>query len=235
MKDNIESKHIGNRKFIIELRFSHKVIIADKKGTIVDAIQKIDLFPQNHWEMGVANISIFDATDKIDSQNVISIELNRLSYISTKIDSVDRFYNNFMKVYECIINQIGSLSIRRIGCRIQGTYYSQSKSFEPVLNNFKDSFPNQIFLDNYIPKDLMLQVNYQNGMYKVGPANNIGDQFIQENFDNKTKIEHVGIAIDTDNFLTNEKHSIDDMSLIKDVYMMSLSVEKDLFNKLNKF
>lgn len=31
MKENIESKNIGNRKFIIELRFEPKVVMLDKK------------------------------------------------------------------------------------------------------------------------------------------------------------------------------------------------------------
>ena len=30
MKDNIQFKCIGNRKFVIELRFDHKAILSDK-------------------------------------------------------------------------------------------------------------------------------------------------------------------------------------------------------------
>lgn len=32
MQENIETKNIGNRKFIIELRFDPKVSMLDKKG-----------------------------------------------------------------------------------------------------------------------------------------------------------------------------------------------------------
>ena len=40
MKDNIDSKSIGNRKFVIELRFDHKVTLSDKKGAIIENIKE---------------------------------------------------------------------------------------------------------------------------------------------------------------------------------------------------
>jgi len=38
MKDNIEAKHIGNRKIIIEIRFEPKVTMLDKKGKLVEVL-----------------------------------------------------------------------------------------------------------------------------------------------------------------------------------------------------
>lgn len=52
MKDNIDSKNIGNRKFIIELRFEPKVSMLDKKGAIVELIEKAKPFNIFHWEIG---------------------------------------------------------------------------------------------------------------------------------------------------------------------------------------
>ena len=44
MKENIDSKSIGNRKFIIELRFKHKVTLSDKKGAIIENIKSCNFF-----------------------------------------------------------------------------------------------------------------------------------------------------------------------------------------------
>lgn len=52
MKENIESKNIGNRKFIIELRYEPKVTMLDSKGALVEKIQETKVFPYSHWEIG---------------------------------------------------------------------------------------------------------------------------------------------------------------------------------------
>lgn len=44
MKENIESKNIGNRKFIIELRYEPKVTMLDAKGALVEKIQETNVF-----------------------------------------------------------------------------------------------------------------------------------------------------------------------------------------------
>lgn len=54
MKENIDSKCIGNRKFIIELRFDHKVTLSDKKGAIIENIKSLNFYNPLHWEIGVA-------------------------------------------------------------------------------------------------------------------------------------------------------------------------------------
>lgn len=71
-------------------------------------------------------------------------------------------------------------------------------------------------------------------MYRIGPVSE-NDNFYDKEFDLGDCQKHVGIAIDTDNFLTNEIKNIDDKSLIKDVYTLSLSVEKELYSNLAEF
>ncbi len=52
MKDNIDNKNIGNRKVIIELRYDAIASMIDKKGTIVEAIEKAKAFNVTQWEIG---------------------------------------------------------------------------------------------------------------------------------------------------------------------------------------
>ena len=51
MKDNIQFKSIGNRKFVIELRFNHKATLSDKKGAIIENIKSLNMFSPLHWEI----------------------------------------------------------------------------------------------------------------------------------------------------------------------------------------
>lgn len=234
MKDNIDSKSIGNRKFVIELRFDHKVTLSDKKGAIIENIKALGIFVPLHWEIGVANATIWDGEKKENARNIVIIELNRLCYISSKIDSVDCFYSNFSKIYDCVENELGVFNIRRIGCRIQGTYKTKSADFDTIIEKIKKGFPSQFYLQDFPATDLLFQLNYKNGMYNVGPVKEDKDAFIEQNFAESYRIKHVGIAIDTDNYLTNEKEPINDKSLIKDTYILSLSVEKQLFENLKE-
>ncbi len=232
MKDNIESKIIGNRKIIIEIRFDHKPLVADKKGIIIEGIKSLNLFPIFHWEMGTANFSIFDNAKKEEASNLIRLGLDQFALISSNIGSIEGFYNNFTKIYAIIKKELEPLNIRRIGCRILGTYKTKSKDFNSILNSIKQGFPSMFYLDKYPAKDLMFQVNYPNGMYNIGPVNEHNDPFVEANFHSSNRKEHVGIAIDTDNYLTNEKEPINDEYLIKNIYQLSLSVEKDLYINL---
>ena len=95
MEDNIEKKFIGNRRLILELRFDHKMILADKKGELIENLKESRVFNPYHWEMGAANFVVFNGTKKEDSSMTLNVELNRFSYICRKIDSVEGYYNNF--------------------------------------------------------------------------------------------------------------------------------------------
>ena len=234
MKENIESKYIGNRKFIIELRFQPQLTMLDTKGSLVKKILEAKVFLDNHWEIGQSEVVVRDDRKKEDAHNVVVVSINRISYISYKIDSVESFYANFVKLYDAIVKIIGQLSITRIGCRIIGTYKGASTEYSDVLNNFKKSFPGQFLLDKYPAKDLLFNLTYENGMYQIGPVG-MNDNFFEREFDIPDCEKHVGIAIDTDNYLTNETREINEKSLIKEVYMLSLSVEKDLFSNLRNF
>lgn len=234
MKENIESKYIGNRKFIIELRFQPQPTMLDTKGSLVNKIQETKVLLENHWEIGQSEIVVRDDKKIEDAHNIVVISINRISYISYKIDSVESFYANFVKLYDAILKIIGQPSITRIGCRIIGTYKCESTKFRDILNKFKISFSGQFLLDKYPVKDLLFNLTYENGMYQIGPVD-IRDNFYKREFDIPDCEKHVGIAVDTDNYLTNETREINEKSLIKEVYMLSLSVERDLFSNLRNF
>ena len=174
------------------------------------------MFSPLHWEMGVANVNLWEGTKKEDTRNLIIIELNRLCFISSKIDSVDSYYNFFSKIYECVEKELGSLDIQRIGCRIQGTYKTKSTDFNSIFSEMQKGFPSQFYLQDFPATDLLFQLNYK-----------------KSNFPESYRIHHVGFAIDTDNYLTNETCPINDKKLIKDTYVLSLSVEKKLFDNLS--
>lgn len=231
MKDNLDSKVIGNRKLILELRFEPIVSVLDKRGGIVESIQKSQVFPSVNWEISQSEVLIRDSVDKKKANNFITVSFNRLSYISFKVDSVDSYFASFKKIYDAFLDIVGKLIVTRIGCRIIGSYKVKSNSYDVVFNGFKSLFPSQIFLNNYPSKDLSFSLVYDNGMYNIGPLNNEDDFYARE-FQDRNCDKHVGIAIDTDNYLTNEKKEINEFSLIQNVYVLSLSVEKDIYGKL---
>lgn len=235
MKDNIETKVIGNRKIVLELRFDHKVMLSDKKGSIVEGIKQLGIFVPFYWEIGLANFSIFDNIKKNEARNFIIADLSKFSFISSKIDSVESFFNKFEKIRSVFVKELGELDVRRIGCRIQGSYYTKTNSFDKILENINKGFPSAFFLQNYPVTDMMFRLNYQNGMYNIGPVKEKNDAFLEQNFDESYRKKHVGVAIDTDNYLTSEKHPINDLQAIKDVFMLSLSIEKDLFSNMKDF
>ncbi len=234
MKDNIENKYIGNRKIIIELRYDPIVTMLDQRGQIADAIQKSKCFGKFHWEINAGEVTVRDHEDKDKSKNVVFVTFNRLNYISYKIDSIDSFIQNFKKAYDAVLDVLGTLTIQRIGCRIIGSYKVSSQDFSSVLKHYKEAFPSKFFFDKYPTKDLSFTLTYQNGMYITGPLSE-DDVFYKKEFDIEGCEKHVGIAIDTDNYLTNEVKNIDDKALIKEVYNLSLAVEKDVYSNLAEF
>ena len=167
MKDNIDSKNIGNRKFIIELRFEPKVSMLDKKGAIVELIEKAKPFNIFHWEIGQGEVTIRDHENKEETSNTIIVTFNRFNFISNKINSIEEFYSKFEKIYNAITTALGDLVIKRIGCRIIGTYKVKSSDYNTILNKFKNSFPSKFFIDKYPAKDFLFNLVYENGMYQI--------------------------------------------------------------------
>lgn len=234
MKDNIEAKHIGNRKIIIEIRFEPKVTMLDKKGELVEVLQHTEAFNVFHWEIDQAEVTLRDTVEKDEADNIVIVAFNRFSFISSKIDSVESYYAKFKKLYQAMLNVLGEITVKRIGCRIIGTYKVKSSDYKGLLDSFKTSFPSKFYFDKYPAKDLLFRLDYDNGMYQVGPLD-IEDNFYNREFKQSNKQKHVGIAIDTDNYLTNELKSINDKELIRDVYTLSLSVEKELLSNFSDF
>ena len=187
-----------------------------------DEVKDKGLEPWHSWNY---------TSEKDDATNVVFVSFNRLSFTSFNIDSVDSYYAKFKKIYEAVLSVLGTLNIRRIGCRIIGTYKTKSSTYPDVLSNLKKQFPSAFFFDKYPVKDMLFHIVYSNGMYEVGPLN-IDDPFYEREFKSSKTTKHVGTIIDTDNYLTNEAKAINDKELIRDVYTLSLSVEKDLYINL---
>ena len=234
MKDNISTSITLNRKIVIELRFAPSPKLLDLKGTIINSLQELKVFTPLHWEIGDAIISIKDEPDNKNIRNHIIIELNRLAYISSKIDSIESYYSRFQKIYTEISKILDLKIISRIGCRIQGTYKVKSTKFDLILENFKKSFPTTIFLEDFPTTDLLFQLNYKNGMYRIGPIKE-NDEFLKREFPFPERKDIAGIGMDTDNFLLDKSGTGINDSKIKDVVTASLAVEKSLYEKMKDF
>lgn len=236
MKENINKEIVLNRKIVIELKYKPNPKILDLKGSIVDSIQTLNLFSPFHWEIGVTGLLLKDSNEKNASRSQVIIDISKFGFICSKIDTIESFFSNYSKLYEVVNAIVDNLIIMRIGCRIQGTYKVKSQNFESVLTSFIKVFSSEIFLTDFPVKDLRVQINYQNGMYNVGPINE-NDEFLKNEFQYPERIDKVGVAIDTDNFLLNSSgnEDLNKISKIKDVFTASLAVEKSLYDKMKDF
>lgn len=232
MTNNLDYKAIGNRKIIIETRFDPIVSMLDKRGQIVDTIISAGLINTPHWEVGPSEVNFRDCEDRNEARNFISVRFNRINITSFQIDSIESYFDRFSKLYEKINGVIGSGLIKRIGCRVIGSYYTKSTSYDSILTNFLKLFPDKLQLSKFPANDILINLIYTGGMYQIGPLNQT-DSFYEREFNNSFCKKHVGVAIDTDNFITNEEKPIDKVSLIKDIYTLTLSVEKDLYTMLS--
>ncbi|MCD8413606.1 hypothetical protein [Tenacibaculum finnmarkense] len=235
MKNNIDSSLILNRKVIIELRFNPAPRFLDLKGTILDKINSLNIIQGADWSIGDSTLKIADNNNEELIKNIVQIGINRISLISSKVDSIEKLVSDFIKLYDSIDELLGGLIISRIGCRIQGTYKTKSTEFNKILENFKNAFPTQIFLENFPTNDLRLQIVYQNGTYHIGPVKE-DDGFLMREFKNPDRNNSVGIAVDTDNYLLKTgNNDISSKTKIKDVITASLAVEKSLVENLKDF
>lgn len=233
MENTIPSNSICNRKIIIEIRYSANPLIIDKRGELLNKLNQKNIIPNSHWELGTGEVKIFDNSNQEDARTVLFVDLKKLSIISTKISSNDSFFQLIDKTYKILKEVVGDLDILRIGCRIIGTYKAKSKDYSTILQGFKNMFPSQLLLEDFTVKDLRLQLNYQNGMYHIGPINK-NDEFLKNQFPYTECDNTIGFAIDTDNFMLKPSSGIKITdSNIKDVFITSLSVEKSLFEKIS--
>lgn len=97
MKENIESKYVGNRKMIIELRLKAKPIIIDRIGELAERMENEKVFSNTSWEINNNVLAIRNNTIKEDASDFFSISFNKIHYISDRIDSVEAFMENLKK------------------------------------------------------------------------------------------------------------------------------------------
>ena len=233
MKSNIDNKLVGNRKIVIELRFQPHFSIIDKRGEILDSLLKIEAFKNLYGNMNASRILVGNNADEDSCSTTFAVYHNRISYISSKIDSVESFFSLFDQSYKAVLNITGDLNIVRIGCRTLGTYYVKGiNDFNSILQSFVNAFPTDIFFNDFTTRDLCLHIVHDKGMYRIGPVNK-DDGFIMGEFQGENNVKHVGIALDADNYINNSIHEINDSKLIKDVYMYALSVEKNLYDRVS--
>lgn len=233
MEDSIKSTSINNRKIVIEIRYEPNPSVIDSRGSLVKKLVEAKLIPDAQWELGIGEIKLSDSLKANESRQLIYADLHRLTLINSKKDTNASFFHFVEKAFKIFKEVIPSYTIIRIGCRIQGTYQCKSNDYNQIVNNFKALFPSQFLLEDFNVKDLRFQLVYQNGQYHIGPVNK-EDGFVKTEFPFDDATKSIGFAIDTDNYIirSKEKETISD-TVIKDVYITSLSVEKSLFDKLN--
>lgn len=233
MENTIPLKEINNRKIVLEIRYKTNPLILDKKGEILNSFLENNLILNSHWKIGNVDFNLRDNEDETEARTIIFCDARKLAIVSSDISSNEKLFSTIEKAFKQLKGIIPNLDIERIGCRIIGTYKTNNVLYKQVLQGFKNLFPNQILLEDFIVEDLRLQLVYQNGQYNIGPINK-NDAFVNKNFTFSKAVSEIGFAIDTDNFYlkrdTSEK--IND-SKIKDVFIASLSVEKSLFEKLS--
>lgn len=236
MKDNIDIANIFNRNIIIELRFASYPKFFDMKGSLISKLEEKNIFKDTTWRLREDTIQISDANNIEEVQNTIIFSVNRFSFISSKINSIDSFYKKLINVYEIFKNEYSNVIIKRIGCRIQGTYKTKTQNYSKILDNFKKGFPSDLLFESITPNDLRIIVGYSNGTYQIGPVNK-DDIFYMENFQrNSYSNNEIGFGIDTDNYWINEDNIKNiDIKKIQDVLNASLSIEKTIYERIKEF
>lgn len=225
-QENIDKSSVLNRKMIVELRFKPIPTFLDKKGKILSEME--GFIPNGFWSFGELAVKISDNNVENLVRTSLAVEINRFAYVSTKIDSIQKYVDDIDSMYKALVQVFPNIEIARIGCRIQGTYKTASRKFDDVVEKFKNHFPDKLFFDGYQLKDLRLEVRHGQGMYILGPVN-ANDSFLEQNFNYEGRNNGVGIGLDTDNFLVEtDPKELNSIEKIHDVIRASLSVEKSL-------
>lgn len=236
MKDNINIAEIFNRNIIIEIRFAPYPKFFDMKGTLISKLEDKNIFKNTTWRLREDTIQISDANTTEEVQNTIIFSVNKFSIISSKINSIESFYNKLVNVYEIFKKEYTNIKILRIGCRIQGVYKTKSTIYSKIFENFKKGFPPGLLFESISPDDLRIVVGYSNGTYQIGPVNK-DDIFYLENFQkNSYSNNEIGFGIDTDNYWINEKKITEiDIKRVQDVLNASLAIEKTIYERIKEF
>lgn len=234
MKDNIPSELIQNRKLILEIRNTSNLNILDNKGKILEELTKLNIFTTKEWATSDTGVKISDSEVSNEERETIYFDLHRLSFITSRITTIDQYFNNVKKIFEIYKKYSENSDINRIGCRIIGTYNTKSNSFKDIVDKFQKEFPKSIFIDEFPLTDLKLTIKYNSGIYEIGPVD-INDDFTLGHFKHKEQINKIGFGIDTDNFIIKSDKSLKNISKIQDVITATLAVEKALVDKINEF
>lgn len=225
-QENIDKASVLNRKLIVELRFKPIPSFLDKKGEILSEMTKF--IPNGFWSFGELAVKISDNNAENLVRTSLAVEINRFAYVSTKIDSIQKYVSDIDLMYKALEHIFPNIQIVRIGCRIQGSYKTVSRKFEDVVKKIKNHFPDNLFFDGYLLKDLRLEIRHAQGMYILGPVN-ANDPFLEQNFNYDGRNNDVGIGLDTDNFLVETSpKELNSLGKIHDVIRASLSVEKSI-------
>jgi len=211
-------------------------MISDLKGAIINGIKAEKIIDPPKWKFGLGDVTINNSLKKEEIRSTIYFDLHRLTYMSSIVPTNEVYTNKFNKLYKVFKEAVGkeNVSIKRIGCRVMGTYSTNEDSYDKILDKFLKVFPEQFLLDDFDANDMLFQLTYANGMYNIGPIKP-DDTFLKSQFNYDDRNNSIGFAIDTDNYVSrkeDDKQPIAD-SKIKDVILASLSVEKFLFEKLN--
>ncbi len=229
----IKKNFISNRKLILELRYDSVSSIIDKRGEISDKLLEIDQLNAKSWKISVDTVEVFDSEYQDEITKRVFVGINRLSFIDECALNEDSFLETFEKVFAVFNSVLKRPKIRRVGCRIMGSYVPQSGSPDGTVSKFVKVFTNEALIEDFPVRDASLTITYPSGRYKIGPIRK-DDPWIAQNFKHKKSISKGGFAIDTDNYVINKAgDKAVSESEIRNIYDTSLDIESNLYQKLS--
>lgn len=130
MKNNIDSSLVLNRKIIIELQFIAAPKFIYSKGIILNKIDALNIIKGADWCIGDTLLKISDNKNEELIRNTVEVDINRISLISSKVNSIEKLESDFLKLYNTISVVLGDIKVTKIGCRILGTYKTKSTEYD---------------------------------------------------------------------------------------------------------
>jgi len=231
----IDNRSIVHRKLVLEVRYKPIPKLIDVRGGVVSRINEKKIIEEVSWEIGKGALQIADHKDKTKYTKRIALDIHKVSLLDMSMVSNSQFLQTFNAILE-ELKEIDRLKFIRVGARIQSVFKSKSAFYPTLLRNFKKVFNDKVFLEDFPVNDMRFHIQYKNGFYDVGPIKE-NDEWIKANFNNIIEDErsHVGFALDTDNFVISNENEYINEEIINDVFLTSLTVEKELFEKLRNF
>lgn len=230
----MKTNTINNRKLILELRYDPVLLIVDKRGEFSDKLIEIGEINCKSWKISNDTIEAFDSENQNNITKRVFVGMNRLSFIDEYAVDSQSFFETFQKIFEVFKTTLKDPVIRRIGCRIMGSYQPDSGNINNPVPKFLEVFKEDALIKDFPVRDINLTITYSSGRYTIGPIRK-DDNWINENFRHDKKVQKGGFAIDTDNYVVDNssKNGIKN-SEINNIYETSLQVEETLFSNLSK-